>query len=393
MQVLLYECFSGIAGDMNLGALIDIGVPEDHLREKLSLLNLDDQFELTVSRAKKRGISGTRARVECRPQDTHRHLSHIRELIETSTLANSVKETAVRIFEGLAEAEGKVHDISPDEVHFHEVGAVDAVVDVVGAAIGLEYLKPDRVVCGPVELGSGMVRCEHGVMPVPAPATAELLKEKPTTRGRVNGEATTPTGAAILTDIVDSFELPSSFRADRIGYGLGEKDFEIPNALRLSLGKSDSALDIDTNVEIECNLDDMIPEAFGPVFDRLFASGALDVFVTPINMKKSRPAHRLSILSSLEHEKQLIELVLRSTTTLGVRTRRVSKHMVPRENYKVQTRFGIVNVKVGKLPDGSMKWKVEHDDVQRIASKQNLEYLLAKYQVEEDVRLEIKNRV
>lgn len=390
MRVLLYECFSGIAGDMNLGALIDLGVPEKHLREQLSHLDLRDQFELNFSRTKKRGIAGTQASVKCQKSNKNRRLSDICALIEPSALSSSTKDTSLQIFDRLAKAEGKVHDIPPEEVHFHEVGATDAIVDIVGAAIGLDYLSPDHVACSPIELGSGMVQCEHGLFPVPAPATAELLIGKPTTRGRVKGEATTPTGAAILATIVDSFDYPSDFHGESMGYGLGHKDFEVPNALRLSLGTVESSFDKETNVEIECNIDDMSPEAIGPLYDRLFDAGALDVFVTPILMKKSRPAHRLSVLAHQETAPRLIELVLKSTTSLGLRTHSVSKHMLPREHREIQTRFGLVNVKVGLLPDGSKRWKVEHDDIQSIALSQRLDYLTAQVQIVDDVRRELK---
>ncbi len=389
MQVLLYECFSGIAGDMNLGALIDVGVPESHLRQELSLLNLDDEYELVVSKASKQGIFGTNVNVSCRPTHRHRNLPHIQSLIKNSDLPDAVEATSLTVFQNLAEAEAKIHGITPEEVHFHEVGATDAIVDVVGAAICLNYLKPDSVACGPVELGSGTVKCEHGVMPVPAPATAELLKNRPTTRGRVRGEATTPTGAAILSGIVDSFEMPIDFCVARIGYGIGQKDFEVPNVLRVSIGEAQSSLERETNIEIECNIDDMSAEALGAAVDRLFRVGALDVFVTPIVMKKSRPAHRLSVLCRQLDESSIVEAVLQETTTLGVRTHRVNKHMIPRRVEQVTTRFGIVNVKLGTLPDGSTRWKVEHDDIQAIATDKELPYLQVRSQVNDDVAKEI----
>lgn len=386
MQLLLYECFSGIAGDMNLGALIDVGVPESHLRSELSRLNLDDEYELSVSRGTKQGISGTCATVSCRPSKSHRHFPDIKRMIESSELPGSVARRSVRIFEDLAEAEARVHNISRDEVHFHEVGATDAIVDIVGASICLEFLKPDSIVCGPIELGSGMVKCEHGLMPVPAPATAELLLNCPTTRGRVNGEATTPTGAAILSTTIDSFEIPNNVRVKRIGYGLGQKDFSVPNVLRVSFCELDSELVQELNVEIECNIDDMSPEAIGPVFEQLLDVGALDVFVTPIMMKKSRPAHRLTVLAPQEKAKILIDSVLSATTTLGVRTHLVAKHMLPRQIRNIQSRYGNVRVKVAKLSNSESKWKVEHEDLLRIAKEQDLQYLKIKDQVEEDVR-------
>ena len=389
MQLLLYECFSGIAGDMNLGALIDVGVPEDHLRSELALLNLEGEYQLSISHGTKQGISGTKASVSCRPSNAHRHFPDIRKMIESSDLSESVASRAVRIFEGLAEAEARVHNISRDQVHFHEVGAVDAIVDIVGASICLEYLNPDSVACGSVELGSGMVKCEHGLMPVPAPATAELLLNRPTTRGRVDGEATTPTGAAILSATVDSFAVPDNLRVKRIGYGLGQKDFDVPNVLRVSLAEVDSELVYESNVEIECNIDDMTPEAIGPLFEQLIEEGALDVFVTPILMKKSRPAHRLTILTREHEASTLIDSVLRATTTLGVRTHAVSKHMVPREIRSVQTRYGEVRVKIATLSGTEIKWKVEHEDLAKIAREQGLRYLMVKEQVEKDVQAEL----
>ncbi|MXW55029.1 MAG: nickel pincer cofactor biosynthesis protein LarC [Gammaproteobacteria bacterium] len=389
MQLLLYECFSGIAGDMNLGALIDVGVPEEHLRSELSQLNLEGEYQLTVSRGSKQGISGTLATVSCRPSNAHRHFPDIRRMIESSELSDSVARRSVQIFENLAEAEARVHNISRDEVHFHEVGAIDAIVDIVGASICLEYLKPDSIACGPIELGSGMVKCEHGLMPVPAPATAELLLDRPTTRGRVDGEATTPTGAAILSATVDSFEVPNNLRVKRIGYGLGQKDFEVPNVLRVSLAQMEPELAYESNMEIECNIDDMTPEAIGTLFEQLLEEGALDVFVTPILMKKSRPAHRITVLARQDKAEHLIGSVLRGTTTLGVRTHSVTKHMVPRQILNVQTRYGSVRVKIAKLSSSETKWKVEHEDLARLAREEGLQYLEVKRKIEEDVRTEL----
>lgn len=372
-----------------MGALIDVGVPEEHLRSELSLLGFDNEFELSISRGTKQGISGTCATVSCRPSNVHRHFPDIRKMIESSTLSEPVVRRAVSIFEDLAEAEAKVHHISRDDVHFHEVGAIDAIVDIVGASICVEYLNPDSIACGPIELGSGMVKCEHGLMPVPAPATAELLLNRPTTRGRVDGEATTPTGAAILSATVDSFEIPKNVRVKRIGYGLGQKDCSVPNVLRVSLCEVETVLFQESNVEIECNIDDMSPEAIGPLFEHLLERGALDVFVTPILMKKSRPAHRLTILAPQDQAKLLIDSVLSSTTTLGVRTHSVSKHMLPREVKRVQSRYGTVRVKIATLSTSEVKWKVEHEDLLRIAKEQDSQYLKIKNQVEEDVRVRI----
>ena len=391
-RVLLYECFSGIAGDMNLGALMDVGMPEDHLRTQLSKLGLNDEFSLKVHRAKKFGIAGTLATVECEQSHSHRHLPTIRDMIDRSKLDAAIKRRAIDTFTRLAVAEAHIHDIGVNEVHFHEVGATDAIVDIVGAAIGLEYLKPDAVYSAPVELGSGMVRCEHGLMPVPAPATAELLKDRPTTRGRVDGEATTPTGAAILTSCVDSFDSVPQLHVKRIGYGLGQKDFAIPNALRLSLAETSAEIQTATNVEIECNIDDMSAEAFEPLFDSLFSLGALDVFLSPIVMKKSRPGTRLTVLVSPEKLDAVTNAIFEGTTTLGMRCHDVSKRMLPREFVNVETAFGDVKVKLSTLPDGSKRWKTEHDDISRFSRESGKPYPLVKERVDAQVREWLESR-
>ena len=375
-----------------MGALIDVGVPVSHLRSQLSMLGIDSEFKLTCSPGKKQGISGTRVDVSCKTHHAHRHLPQIQKIIENSSLSESVATKSLKIFENLAQAEGKIHGIEPEQVHFHEVGATDAIVDIVGAVIGLEYLNPDAVLCGPIELGSGMVKCEHGMMPVPAPATAELLKNRVTTRGGLVGEATTPTGAAIVSTLADSAKSIPPLDVKKIGYGIGFKDFSIPNVLRVSLAESTEILDLDVNVEIECNLDDMTPEAFGPLFEQLLNDGALDVFVTPIQMKKSRPAHKLTVLAKRDDAQDLINSVLSNTTTIGVRTHFVSKSMLPRETKQLGTRYGKVNVKFAKLPDGTSRHKVEHEDIQSIVRKHGVSYFTAKMQIELDIQGNLNHR-
>lgn len=391
-RVLLYECFSGIAGDMNLGALIDLGVPESHVRTELSKLGLDDAFTLSVSRGKKSGIAGTQVTVDCARSDSHRHLPTISGIIESSSLQNSIKRRSIDTFTRLAEAEAHIHDIEINEVHFHEVGATDAIVDIVGAAICLEYLKPERIYSGAVELGSGMVKCEHGIMPVPAPATAELLRDRPTTRGRIRGEATTPTGAAILTSSVDSFDTIPKAHIEKIGYGLGHKDFDVPNVLRVSLAALETQNESVTNLEIECNIDDMSAEAFEPLFDRLFELGALDVFLSQIVMKKSRPGTRLSVLAKPSQVDNILEAIFHGSTTLGVRIHEVTKRVLPRELLQVPTSVGNVQVKVSTLPGGSKRWKTEHDDINRLAVETGKPYPEVKERIDSEVRSWFESR-
>ena len=385
---LLYECFAGISGDMHLGALVDVGVPAEHLRAELNRLEVADEFELVLERAAKRGVTGTRATVRLAPEAERpaRGIAAIKALIDRAGYAPAVRDRAFSIFEAIAQAEAKIHGLPVARVHFHEVGATDSIVDIVGAAIGLHHLGVETAWCGPVEVGQGTVRCAHGEFPVPAPATAELLTGAPCHRGGVDGEATTPTGAAILQSVVESFAPPPTFTADVVGYGIGARDVALPNALRLSLGTvkaaTASALDAQTNVEVECNIDDMPAEAFAPLMDALFAKGAKDVFLTPIVMKKSRPGTKVTVLvADAERDAVLAEL-FRASTTIGARLRDVTKHMLPRKATTVATALGDVRVKIATLPNGATRWKSEHDDIVAIATRTGRDYLATKEEVD-----------
>ena len=384
---LYYECFAGISGDMHLGALVDVGVPAQYLKSELGKLELADEFELQLETGAKMGIAGTRATVRLaegidRPA---RHLNAIKSIIDRAGFAPEVRETAHAMFETLAAAEAKIHGTSIETVHFHEVGATDAIVDITGAAIGLAYLNADAAYCSPIELGSGMVRCEHGLLPVPAPATAEMLKGAPCAYGGVDGEATTPTGAAILKCAVSDFASPSKFTPKRIGYGVGHKDFARPNVLRLSLGETQTPLLTETNIEVECNIDDMPAEAFAPLTEALFAEGAKDVFLTPIVMKKARPATKVTVLADEACLDDVLTRLFTASTTIGVRLREVTKRMLPRQERTVATAFGDVRVKVVTLPSGATRWKSEHDDIAAIAARTGGDYLTTKAAVDRDV--------
>ena len=391
-RALFYECFAGISGDMHLGALIDVGVPAEHLVRELDRLELAQEFDLVVEPGKKMGITGTCVTVRLAEgiDKPHRHLSTIKGILERAAYAPRVEELAVSMFTTIAEAEAKIHGTTVEAIHFHEVGATDSIVDIAGAAIGIDYLDVDIAYCSPVEVGSGMVRCEHGLMPVPAPATAEILKHAPCRYGGVDGEATTPTGAAILGSVVDRFEAPRDFTATAIGYGIGQKDFAVPNALRLTLGEvssdqCDLGLETETNIEVECNIDDMTPEGFGPLMEGLLAKGAVDVFLTPVIMKKSRPATKLSLLVDEARLDAVLAELFAGSTTIGARTRRVTKRMLPREARTVATSLGDVRVKIVTMPDGSRRWKPEHDDIVAVAVETGTGYLTAKAIVLQDV--------
>ena len=310
MRALFYQPSCGIAGDMHIAALIELGVPEQHLREQLNKLTLSAEFQLTLSPAAKMGINGTHAKVTTEDQHDHRHHSTIVKLITAANFAPGIEQRALGIFQAIAEAEGKIHNVTPDKVHFHEVGAIDSIVDIIAAAICIEYLQPDIILCNAIEVGSGMVDCAHGRFPVPAPATQELLAKAPCTYGGTEGECTTPTGAAILGVSVDEFLPKGIFQPEKVGYGVGYKDFAIPNVLRVVLGEyqgGDSTRPAGEgfsvqNLElhhykIEANIDDMNPEAYEPLMDALFSAGAGDVYLTPIIMKKGRPAHCITALS------------------------------------------------------------------------------------------------
>jgi len=349
-KILFYDCFAGISGDMNLGALVDLGVDATYLEKELGKLNIEG-FRLEVKSDMRKGISGTKVTVvvDHPENEKHRHLRHIEDLINNSTLSDKIKEKSLAIFNLVAEAEAKVHDISKEQVHFHEVGALDSIADIVGAAICQEYLEVDEIQASPVQLGGGMVKCAHGIMPVPAPATAEIVADIPVKTGLVEYEATTPTGAAILAATVDRFESRMELVVLKTGYGIGQRDGEIPNVLRVYLAEDRARVIEDVEEEeaimLECNMDDMNPEWYPHVSELLFESGAADVTMTPIVMKKSRPAHMLSVLCKPDLADVMKEILFRETSSIGLREYSVNKSMLRRETVKVKTSYGEIEVK------------------------------------------------
>ena len=385
MKVLYYDCFSGISGDMNLGALVDLGVDPDYLAKELEKLNLKG-YRMKVNSAQRKGITGTR--VEIILEDSHHHnhthehkhdhheehrnLDDIGKIILESGLSEFVKTTSLAIFLKIAEAEAKIHGKTVDEIHFHEVGAIDSIVDIVGATICLEYLKPDKIISSTIELGGGFVECTHGTFPVPAPATAEILRQFPIKSGEVNFETTTPTGAAILATCVNEFTDRFRGEIQKIGYGIGYKDFDIPNVLRVYMGEVKEELTdhSSTAIMIECNIDDMNPEGTEYLIDRMLKEGANDVFITPIIMKKSRPAFKISALCPRDIEPAITTLFFKETTTLGIRKYEVEKNMLERTVETVETVYGKVRIKheIGTI----LKSKAEYEDCLKIAQENNL---------------------
>jgi pyridinium-3,5-bisthiocarboxylic acid mononucleotide nickel chelatase len=395
-RILYFDCFAGICGDMTLAALVDLGVPQERLVSELRKLGLEG-WRLGFVADSRKGIGGTRADVELLPRAVepgrhiglrppaspsgealgHRAWREIRSLIEDSSLDPPIKARALSIFERLARAEAKVHGTSVEEVRFHEVGAVDSIVDIVGAAVCIEYLAPDRILCGRVELGGGTVKCQHGLIPVPAPAVVELLKGVPVKSGAVQKETTTPTGAAILAACVDEFTEDMRFSVERVGYGVGHRDDELPNLLRVFLGAAEGGSaeggpSENPGVLLECNIDDMSPEAEGHILERLFAAGADDAWLTPIVMKKNRLAVALSVIGPLDKEEALAEAMLRETSTFGLRRSRYDKTSLERGTTLVSTSLGEVRMKTGYLRGRPLKSKPEYEDLRRIAEERDL---------------------
>jgi pyridinium-3,5-bisthiocarboxylic acid mononucleotide nickel chelatase len=385
-MTLFYDCFAGISGDMNLAALIDLGVDPNYLKSELKKLGIDG-YEIKISNDSRRGIFGTRVDViiEEKPhsvlfvqQHSHQHhenrsFGEIKQIIEKSALSDFVKTKSIAIFKKLAEAEGKIHNQPIEKVHFHEVGAVDSIVDIVGAAICIDFLKPSKIIASRIELGSGMVKCAHGLFPVPAPATAEVLKGIPVKTGTVSFEATTPTGAAILAVIADSFVEKLNLNIEKAAYGIGHKDSEIPNVLRVyqCTDEQTSGFIQEQATVIECNIDDMNPEVYETLMEKLFQQGALDVTITQIIMKKSRPAITLSVICKNEQVQVLTKTILTETSSIGVRVFEVNRFILNREIIEIETSLG--NVKVKKAWAGDIiKYKPEYEDCSRIAKEKSL---------------------
>ena len=387
VKLLYLDCFSGISGDMFLGALLDLGVSEDALRAELSKLGLHG-YQISSRRVTKQNISATkfdceeehppspRLRRTGHDQHEHRGYSEIAAMIEQSALAKSVKKRALSLFRRIGEAEAKIHSIALEKVHFHEVGAVDSIVDIVGACVAVEMVGVDEVQAAPPRLGSGFVDTAHGRFPIPAPATLELLKDVPIQPSSELVELVTPTGAAILAEFCTRFGPMPAMSIEKIGYGAGSRDLEkAPNVLRAVLGEASTSRrkskseEVDTIGVIETNIDDMNPQLFGDVMERLLAAGALDVFMTPVQMKKNRPGTLLTVLCESGTVDRMTELLLTHTTSFGVRVHEAQRRKLAREIVKVKTKFGGIEVKIGRLGEKIVSRSPEFESCKRAAAK------------------------
>jgi pyridinium-3,5-bisthiocarboxylic acid mononucleotide nickel chelatase len=375
MNLAYFDCFSGISGDMTLGALIDAGCDVARLRSELQSLQVPG-WEISAEKVWKNGMAATYAKVKTEDQKKHRSLTDILEILKKSELVPQVRDRASSIFQRLGEAEARVHNVPLEKIHFHEVGAVDAIVDIVGACIGFHALGIDKFACSPLNVGGGTAKMAHGVLPVPAPATANLLQGKPTYSNGVQRELVTPTGAAIVATLCDSFGPQPPMTVSAIGYGAGAADLEgQPNVLRIMIGESTekavAGYDEEISV-IEANLDDMNPQIYGYFLERALSAGALDVYTTPVQMKKNRPGTLLTVLCKPQDANALTSLIFAETTTFGVRTTTAQRRILPREHVSVSTKFGDVRIKLSRVNGRILHVSPEFDDCRKLAVEKNV---------------------
>ncbi|MBC8353642.1 MAG: nickel pincer cofactor biosynthesis protein LarC [Planctomycetes bacterium] len=372
MKIAYFDCTSGISGDMTLGTLVDAGVDLGAIQEGIDSLGLPS-CKLVAEEVHRHGFRATKIDVQHEPEHAHRHLHQITDMIDGSSISASQKELAKRIFTRLGEAEAKVHGTTIRKVHFHEVGAVDSIADIVGSAIGLDLLRVDRIVCSPIPTGNGHIVIAHGRVAVPAPATAELLKGIPIEASAIECELTTPTGAAIAATVVDEFGPLPGMMIETIGYGAGTKELtEQANVLRLIIGETDDDTHSDQIWVLETNLDDISGEVVGHCSNLLAEAGALDVYTTAIQMKKNRPGMKLSVLCDGSHIKRLEKIIFRETSTLGVRRWPASRHKLERRQHIVETQYGAVEGKLAILADGSTSFSPEYESCRQIAEDKSV---------------------
>ena len=372
MRTLYFDCFAGVSGDMTLGALVDAGADPRELIEEVGKLDVSN-YDISFEKVNRSGISATRAMVRAGHEHHHRHLSDVHKIIRTSRLRESVKERASLVFTRLAEAEARVHDVPVEKIHFHEVGAIDAMVDVVGACVGFELLGVERFVSSPLHVGSGMVEMAHGRFPVPPPAVAELLKDAPIYSTELEGELVTPTGAAIVATVCESYGPLPAMRVERTGYGAGTREYEkFPNVLRVLLGESEKKATAGRDEKllvVETNVDDASPQVVGRIMELAFERGALDCYFTPVQMKKNRPGVLISILCRPSDREKVLELLFSETTTIGARSYEVERRALERETVTVETEFGPIDVKVARLGDRVVGGTPEYEHCREAAAR------------------------
>lgn len=368
-RILYFDIVNGISGDMTIATLLDLGISKEVFLEEINKLNLGDEFNINIQEENENGIVGTKVEVITKEVNDHRHLSDIYEIIDKSSLNEYVKENAKKIFMVIAEAEAKVHGTTIDKIHFHEVGAIDSIVDVVSACILVDLLCVDKIYATTVPVGSGFVKCDHGIMPVPAPATIEILKDVPIKLNTVKGECTTPTGAAIIKTLCDDFVDVLELEVKQIGYGIGHKKFEIPNILRTVLGVKKKEEFI---YEIIANIDDMSSEVYSYIYERFINDGALDIYTQSIYMKKNRPATKLCILCKEEDLNKFIDLMILQTSTFGIRYSKYNRVTLDRKFTKIETEYGKITVKLGYYNGQLIRITPEYEDCKNISINKNI---------------------
>jgi hypothetical protein len=374
-KLAYFDCFSGISGDMTLGALVDAGCDLALLRSGLEGLQIP-RWSISAEKVWKNGMSATFVRIAAEDQTKHRSLAAILEIFDRSQLSNSVRKNAAAIFRRLGEAEAEVHDVPLEKIHFHEVGAVDAIVDIVGACLGFEAIGIQKFACSPLNVGGGTAKMAHGILPVPAPAAAKLLQGKPTYSNGVQRELVTPTGAAIVATLCDTFGPQPAMSVASIGYGAGSADLEgQPNVLRIMIGEAAEKVvpgfDEEISV-IEANLDDMNPQIYGYFQEKALAAGALDVYTTPVQMKKNRPGTLLTLLCRPQDANALMSLIFAETTTFGARAYSAQRRTLPRESVNVHTQYGDVRIKLSRVNGHIQHVAPEFEDCRKLAVEKNV---------------------
>lgn len=369
MRVLYFDCFSGISGDMTVAALLDLGVPSDYLITNLEKLQIRDEYDIKITKTIKNGIEATDFDVillNHHHQEEHhgRNLFDIEGLIDNSSLNENIKNLSKGIFRLLAEAEARVHGRGIYEVHFHEVGAVDSIIDIVGTAICIDYINPDKIISSHINTGRGFVKCHHGTIPVPAPATLNILKDVPIYSDDRNFELTTPTGAAIIKSLSSEFKNSFNLKVKNVGYGCGKRDTEIPNVLRVILSEDDFA----ENCILEATIDDMNPQIYGYLMDKLFEAGAKDVYLTPVYMKKNRPGIVITVTSPVKLEEKIKEIIFKESTTIGIRKFNIEREELTKEIRVLKTKYGDIRCKLSSYKDHVVNTSLEYEDMREAAA-------------------------
>jgi uncharacterized protein (TIGR00299 family) protein len=384
VKILYFDCFAGAAGDMILGAMLDAGLPFEELKRALGSLAVEG-WDVSVDRVVKTGITATKFRVHEHAHAHHHHdhhhhhhhhpLAQIYAAINRSALSDGGRSRAIGMFKRLGEAESAIHGIPLDKIHLHEVGALDSIIDIVGAVFALEWFKADKIVVSPINVGGGMVKSAHGVFPVPAPATVALLKRAPVYSSGIQAELLTPTGALILTEYASEFGPVPAMTIDRVGYGAGDRELEeTPNVLRVLVGQavdepSGSSMKV---VVLECEIDDMNPQIFGVLMEQLYTAGALDVFYSAVQMKKNRPGTLMTIVAQPEQRETMTEIVFRESTTIGVRYQELSRECLDREMVTVTTPLGPVRFKVARRNGRLLNAQPEFDDLAKLSQERGI---------------------